>query len=689
MRRRHALLLAFLLLPAALRAGEWRVPTAAQRHRLHPAGEEETGETGLARLYPCGLPRVGHAAVFRADGAPLGCRILWQAPGEPLTLLFDAAAAGQAPVEVYLSQKAAGDGPEWQPRSGLVLETRPLRESGEAEQADPDARFAAAGEAYGRGPAERIFLGLNPFGPAEAFACRYRGWLRVETAGAYGLATAADGPSVLRIDGRVVSRTTDWRGIHRHRRGERGGAITLAAGRHRLEYLALHRRGATRHLLAWKPPGAGHYTLLPAAAVPPLRRYATAAVETRTEETPIRFAWSLQAHSLVGEAALVTVRFTARPLREGWRYRWRFDDGATASGTSPLHDLVGGQRRVELLAVSPAGERHRVAHTVAVHPRWTQREELDPGVWQAQRRRLARRDWAATPPADLAALIPFAQALEARELLSALGRAALARPAAFAPEQLGLFRRLAFHFQHHAVRAYQQAVRAFRVVADAETAEPALRASCRLHLGGLLLHIRGEPAAARAILGTVDPEHLDTEARRLLQIYRGDARLATGEVAAAREQYLRAGTVVERSDLHYVSRRRARLEAAKDYIRRGEFTQALALLREIEWETPLDRLGTETGLLMIQAHLGRDELAYARQQCLRLLQAAPPGRQRAELLYHLVAADRRLALDEEADAALRRLLREHPYTEPAARALDEWGRPPKPPRDRPAEPTER
>ena len=102
------------------------------------------------------------------------------------------------------------------------------------------------------------------------------------------------------------------------------------------------------------------------------------------------------------------------------------------------------------------------------------------------------------------------------------------------------------------------------------------------------------------------------------------------------------------------------------------------LIREIEWETPLNRVNTETGLLMIRMHIGRGELPMAYSHCHRLLHVAEDSVHRPELLYCLADVCRAMGRDSEAAAAVTTLMKEHPYSEATARAGADWGAAPPP-----------
>src|SRR5208282_5702719 len=121
-------------------------------------------------------------------------------------------------------------------------------------------------------------------------------------------------------------------------------------------------------------------------------------------------------------------------------------------------------------------------------------------------------------------------------------------------------------------------------------------------------------------------------------MYQGDTLLAAGQIEQARSRYLAAGTSAAPGDLRYALLRRTRIETARNYIRQGDFDAAEGVVRAIEWETPLERMGTETGLLLAAVWIARKEVPFALSACRLMLIAAPDDARRPEVLLALVQA---------------------------------------------------
>ena len=96
------------------------------------------------------------------------------------------------------------------------------------------------------------------------------------------------------------------------------------------------------------------------------------------------------------------------------------------------------------------------------------------------------------------------------------------------------------------------------------------------------------------------------------------------------------------------------------------------MLSEVIWETPAEQLSLETGVALLKVHLARKEYGMALARCTALLRVASTDTDRAELLYHHIEINLALGRAAVARETLATLLKDHPYTESAARAKDKW-----------------
>jgi len=654
--RAHPALL--LLWSTAAMAADWAVPGAIQRWSLTPG--EGKGTIGVVQVWPQSADEI--SALVVAGARPVPCRVVWQSAGEPLEVWFDATAQ---PTHIYLGKELKPA--PWEPACGLQLETR----RGTPQPIDTAEQILAlwdkSGAPYGRGACERIFHGANPFGPSEDFAARYTGWLDLPQAGAWQFATISDDGSVLLIDGKQITAWPGGHGAEAGARGEYHGTAQLTAGRHRLDYRVVQGGGGFCAAVAWKPPGAKDWAMIPASAFAGITRW-----NIKDPSTPRGADWAVTwrtlAHAGPGTDGLdpCLVQTRCEIVGPPATVVWRFDDGTGGEGRVLDHWwLAPGTRRItaEIRAGKAPVQLRTIA--LAVQPAWLQPSPMPEEHVHQWRKILQNRRYAALPVGELLAAMRLALAADETSVFAGLGEHAARAAKALATADPELALRFALRIQDAELRRYTES----SALLDAITAPPPLAARAHLHLGGLRLAANGDAAGAAAAWQGIDPAALDDTDRRLLAIFRADARALAGDVAGARAAYRALPQVADPTSRDYVMRRRLRLELARDRLSQGRWDEAEQSLREIEWETPLERLGDETGLLFIRLWLARGELQFARTRA-RMLLAGEGGTREPEVL--LAAARIELAAKDAAAAQrlIERLKKDHPYSEAAAMAAE-------------------
>ncbi|MHC4885035.1 MAG: PA14 domain-containing protein [Planctomycetota bacterium] len=554
----------------------------------------------------------------------------------------------------------------------LLLETKrwePKTYKGPAKDWEQAIRrWNESGPLLGQSLVKRIYHGAALHAPPGPTLSRYSGTLMIKKAGSYAFATTSQDGSFLRINGKTVAA---WPGAHNAYGGTYGqykGRIQLTAGPHRIEYLNLARGDTLQVVAGWIRPGDRGPTVIPEAAflhATPLQIRST----TPTQRAAPLFTAEPIAHSVDSGSALITLAL--RPFLPTTKHRWLWTLPGGAPHKYPnLQYILARAGLIQITAQIRLDKKKGImqSHTARVlaQPAWGRHPLWEKKTFRAQRKALLRRDPKTYSAADLSAQVSLAHRLTDRPWLNHLAPIALARKTEFNAVSKRTFLLLGFHLQHHSVRRYEEARTAFGVAISDE--DPATAAEARLHLAGLLIHGYGQSKEGLALLNATTKKALAGGSKRLHTIFHGDAYLTEGDVTKAREHYLKAGTVVERGDLHYLSRRRVRLENAKHFLRSREYDKVEELIRSIEWETPLERLNTETGLLMIRLHRGRKELSFARVHTKRLLQVADQAdRYRPDLLLELASIEAALGNTRRAEAAHKQLLDRYPYSEAAAK----------------------
>jgi hypothetical protein len=649
--------------PGWLLAADWAVPAAARRYTLARASGQAEAVVGRVQVWPQSDGERS-AQVVGANGRPVGTRLLWQSPGQPMEVWFDAAAAGPTP-QIYVGSNFAPA--NWDPPAGLALEIR-SRVNQPADTAEQIlAQWDTAAPIQGRTWAERIFHGTNPFGPSEELLARYTGWISVPSAGAWKLATVSDDGSVLLVDGKQVVAWAGWHGAEEGMRGEHHATVQLSSGRHRIDYRVVQGGGGFCAAIAWQPPGGTTWEMVPASAFAGCTRY-----EAQRPETPRgadwAVSWRIEQHAAPGTDAYDPCLIQMRLELDGpvGTATWVMDDAARYNARLVEHWwLRPGQRTVQIEFTPQGGQAAQRSLGVQVHPSWMQAGPMPddkPGHW----RRIVRDRAATVPPADLVAAVRLVLAADETGSLAEAAAFAAPRAAALAEADPETALALALRIQGAELRRYREAATLLQAVAERK--HPAA-ARARLHLGGMLLAVDGDRTAAAEVWRGIVASDLDDGDKRLLAVFRADALFLGGEVEAARAAYRALPAVADAGNREYALRRRLRLELARDRLSQGRWADAEQSLREIEWETPLERMGDETGLLLMRIWLTRGELQLARTRG-RMLRAVGDGPRASEVL--LTAAKVELAAKDGAAAKIliAQLRAEHPFSEAAAQAAE-------------------
>ena len=668
---RSAIWLAALALTVALAAGaedlSGRKPVLRLRLEL-AQNSTWPAAMGWAEIAPS-LSSPGAFGVFTAAGKPVAFQTYWSATGEPTRIRFDISSGAKSYFVAFGPGLPAAPG-GWKPEAGVVLETRACTAQPVNTFPQISKLLATAGPVQGRNYFPDIFIGMNPFGPSSYYVASFAGWFRVANPGNYRFATVSTGASWLQIDGQTV---TEWLGEHPPhggRRGQHAGDIQLRTGLHRLDYTQVQFAGEATAEAAWQPPGASHFTVIPASAFVPVARFRSVSFESAPAQL------YFEAHA-VGQCALddamaVRVRFHVVDNDQPRTYRWRFDDGTEAKGASLEHFfLQTGLRSVTL----EAWENNRCVATntarLRLAPNWLQRDWWRPDIFDDAKDDFLHRDLSRMPARDLAAMLTLADRADDRELLTGGGKAMVSRAAEFAtPVDGAIFYKLGLGFEHQGDAGNALAEKSFRLALTPERLSPVGADKVKLRLAGLLIHWAGDFDEAEKLLASIAGNRLTGDENRWQQLLQGDLLLARGKTDAAQKQYLATGSQSDRKTTAATAA--ARRESASILMERNQFDDAQTALDRLLFEIPLERMALGTGLLKIRLALAQKEFQRAFTGCRLLAPVAENEPRQSELLYDTVEASLALGKVDEARQALARLLKNFPYSESAAKAKAQW-----------------
>lgn len=207
------------------------------------------------------------------------------------------------------------------------------------------------------------------------------------------------------------------------------------------------------------------------------------------------------------------------------------------------------------------------------------------------------------------------------------------------------------------------------------TADPAARTVLSVKAGRIALE-SGEADKAMAIFSQSIKKYsaLTTDQSiRDARIGMGDVWRLKGEYAKALEAYKSAGVARGSSYEKQAVRKGDLARHAEDYIRQGMFNDARDFLDRWEWEFPADKLEGFSTLLRVRLALGQKDYAAAAEQAEGLVRVNFRSNYAAELLMLASRAYKAGRKDEQARAALRRIVKSYPESPLAADARKQLG----------------
>ena len=348
----------------------------------------EYPEVSLVRLYAPGHnPENFVPEIFATNSsARVNSTVLSAGRGEPMDILFESP-RGNPSYLVYLvpKDKHTNTSQSWEPRAGLVLQTKWARQGLRSSDRLPEflEAFNGAAKPVGSSLVDDIHhaFGIHLLPEYETptqggFGFHhYKGFFKVDKNGKYRFATISHYDSYISVDDKPV---VGWPGRHdvnKARRGEKQGTITLEPGVHKLEYFLCCPWREMFAVAAWKKPNEEFRVMTRTDFTGVGRFRAVSADLNEPNQVYAAFEWSPIDDFRIEQTGpcFVTMQFdTIRfdPLTR-YSYRWAFDDGTTAEGETVEHVFLRpGLRKVRLEIGLQEKTLARSEHEVYVHPPW-------------------------------------------------------------------------------------------------------------------------------------------------------------------------------------------------------------------------------------------------------------------------------------------------------------------------------
>ena len=678
--------------PPPIPANEWTVSTAPARFIVGPDQPDKPAPLMWVNL---SLPNPGWAQttmrVFTNTGVAVGSDVLWSAPGEPTTVIFDSSSNARF-YYIYL-------GSNWpalhfdNARAGVTLETR----AGDGKTIDhlPDMLQAwnQSTNVLGRAIIPGLFEGGNRFGPQGNTLQHFQGWFNATNAEHLQLAAISTDASFVLVDGKEV---VEWPGRHDFHPGLGGqfqGAVDLAPGIHSLDYYNAYVSSNEGHpllcCLAVKGGDIANWTMLspdnafflPSAKGHMVNYQLQSAPGSTTsgDIPPLAIYWGTSGQSVIApdvpDIGLITVQLIS--FATTGDVKWTFDDGSTAEGLRVQHLFLRPGMRTVQVDVTNGDKTFHFSQVINVHPNWTQLSTIPPQLLPAHQADIMSRDLMTFTASDLASCVAVFGTFKNSDGLLKMLPAITAKLKDIPEADLPYIKDAALYLAREDLTHSNEATQLLKALVDRcaqDKPSPQLIAvgsAARLALAELTLKTTDQTADVRKLLDGIDVGSLSSEDHRTCDILRGDLALATGDIAGAQKQYGALTGDGAGLDARSSIRRIAKVNQAHSYLANNDPDAAERALAQVARQSPLEKLSPDWALTRIQVYREENLLVSAYLWAKRLLPVITDDG-RSELLYQVTDLAFAQNDNDLAKKCLTELLKKHPYSPEAAKAKEKW-----------------
>ena len=604
---------------ATARAGgkKWRWPLSAWafRKRVKVGGSPDWASKNLAHTWVWTGPRSksdgSDIRVTTPEGKPLPHRVVAGTPQGKFLIVFRKPEDGDT-VAVYYGNSGAESVSGLNPRTGLLLETRPL-----PKNVDKIENWEMASKAlqksrrrHGIGYVKQAFKGFNPYGEQKNFAYIFSGYIHIPRPGPYEFGVMSKNSSFLFIDGNPVSAWTGKHDVERNRKGDHphSGRIQLQKGVHSFRQVTFVFGERPISGAVWHKPKEKLWNLIPSKAFRTPSEGSVKLAERQGAAACAEFRPETVDYLETGAAKMVAVKMrslSSTPRGEVSEQRWSFGDGLTDSGGSPVHVyFLPGTYRVDLQVNTTSGQNASLSRPIRVE---LMRSDLDFQKPVKNNFKNWTSDYNLTrlPNRFLVPARDFLKDTEQHDRLVQLSLETTRRRSVERSEICDAALFLGKHYLRRSTEA-KKAFKFYRLALETAGEKTVNKYKAMLGIGNThLLLSRAPEKALGQYKGILDQlSGLSKGQRRRLRLRIGDAHRLAGNVDKARDSYSQAASLGSSKSKSPANVARAQyIQSIQGLLGEGRTEQAEKKLDKWLDRHPKDRLLPQPLWLKSRTHL--------------------------------------------------------------------------------------
>ena len=597
-------------------------------------------------------------------GRQLKCAVKGIGPGDEVLAVFEAV-KGESEYYLYYGNSLAKPSPVFDPKAGLILETRKRGTGNPNSWRDMQRIIKSSTYIYGRSFWDKIYSGHNPFGPVEDFISIFSGYILAPKAGKYTFCTASDDASFMFIDNKLVCQ---WPGYHSAGAGLWGrfsGTIYLDKGLHPIRYYHLQAADQSACVAGWKQPGQDNkdVSLIPDWAFPGLLKGRAKMQEKVSSSVSCDFTFSVSRELICNDYEYQMVRF--RGLVSGSDKKTSFRDGGISHERNPTHVfLAPGLFTVKFEVREGNTVKASVHHEIqAIYA-------PKPGDKTQVLARRLREFQPFVKGYDIQKLLPrlfaplwsFYWETENKKGLALLAPEILERLDDMPAERASDIAEKVGDYFLNDLKKPKEALTAFGVLV--RQSGKTVKAKGLIKSGDVYLFTLEDSEKARVfyekvleLFGT-----LKSSEARFANIRLGDIERYAGEFDAASGHYAKAEAILLSGRLprQLLTLRGAYAQSVESYLIRKQYEQAAKELDMWEWEFPTERLEGYSSYLRCRMNFGTKKYKEVIKEAETVVKVNPRSNYCDKLL--LIEADAYVKTGDRASAikALQRILKDYP-----------------------------